>query len=180
LLILVGVSQLAVGEEGKARLYFADPAKHEPYLCEGLQFVILDHQDRRLCGGRVESVLGDCDISPFPETAWPTRPASWAASAIAGIRKSMPRLRYSVRALFLATSLIAVALAILVPTLRRARQARCATQLTVLGLALVNGDSVRVKRLPPQTVRALLTADGGEQVFMNDLLQGGDLVEKAR
>jgi hypothetical protein len=56
--MLVGVSQLATGEDGTVRLSLANPARHYADLRGGLEFDILDHQQHRICRGTVVKVLG--------------------------------------------------------------------------------------------------------------------------
>lgn len=56
-LVLVGASQLARGEEGTARLTFADLARHLAYLQEGLEFDVLDREQRCICRGVISNIL---------------------------------------------------------------------------------------------------------------------------
>lgn len=56
-LVLVGVSQLASGEEAMARLSFGDLARHQTDLKEGSEFDILDGEHRYICRGTVVKIL---------------------------------------------------------------------------------------------------------------------------
>lgn len=55
--VLVGASQLAAGQEGTARLSFARPGDVQDWLREGLEFELVDYQQRCLCRGAVVRVL---------------------------------------------------------------------------------------------------------------------------
>jgi len=55
-LLLVGVSQLASGDEGTVRLSFDSPARHRACLRAGVRFNIVDQEHRRICSGTITRV----------------------------------------------------------------------------------------------------------------------------
>jgi len=57
MLVLLGASQMASGQEGTARLSFGDPAESLVGLHEGLEFDILDREQRCICRGVISKIL---------------------------------------------------------------------------------------------------------------------------